>query len=84
MGCTQSDKENFYNFFNARKINGAIIGEKANEVCQSIVGAPFLIGQINTASKVQLAWTGGEGAVKYIIYQSTNNFTFPGLLFKYF
>ena len=76
MGCTQSDKENFYNFFNARKINGAIIGEKANEVCQSIVGAPFLIGQINTASKVQLAWTGGEGAVKYIIYQSTNNFTF--------
>ncbi len=76
MGCTQSDKENFYNFFNARKINGAIIGEKANEVCQAIVGAPFLIGQINTASKVQLAWTGGEGAVKYIIYQSTNNFTF--------
>lgn len=76
MGCTQSDKENFYNFFNARKINGAIIGEKANEVCQSIVGSPFLIGQINTASKVQLAWTGGEGSVKYIIYQSTNNFTF--------
>ena len=76
MGCIQSNKENFYNFFSARKINGASVGDKVTDTCLNFVGAPYLYGLIVSASKVQLSWTGGDGAVNYIVNVSTNNFTF--------